>query len=166
MKNTKTSKPTTLRKTPAKKPYRLSNEFLNMHSMKIQPVSNDWLDILAEQLVEWATTENPLILTMFYDERGIHSDVLARWMKKSKKLKQAHEFSKRVIGGRRELGALNKTLDSAIVARTMAMYNKDWQKLEEWRSELRKTTEEQKGDTIIRVEMPSYLEKKDADNKN
>jgi len=157
----KNPKPTTVTKSQVKKRYRDTAEFINMHTFRKTPVKIDYLELLAKELVEWATTEKPLILTIFYDERGIHSDVLARWMKRSKKLKQAHQFAKRVIGSRRELGALNKTLDSGIVARTMAMYNKDWKNLEEWRSNLRKTEEEQKGDTIIKVEMPSYLEKKD-----
>jgi len=148
-------------KKAAKLPYRHSDDYLNLHTMKLQPVSIEWLEILAKDLVEWAINdEKALKLTAFYTNRGICSDTLARWLRRSKILNTSHKFAKMVIGNRREVGALTKKFDATLVMRSMAVYDKEWKDLEEWRSDLKNKEEEQKAASFV-VKMQSFSEKKD-----
>lgn len=162
MKNPKTPKPNT-----PPKPSRafVFQDYLQATQIRKSKELKERLEKLADKLVEWALTcDDAIILREFYVENGLNP-MLAM---KNKKFKKAHELAKLAIGVRREKGTMLKRFSESTL-RSLPLYSpswtegEDWKKLEEWRSNLRKSADEQKGDTIIKVEMPSYLEKDKKD---
>ena len=157
-------------KKVSKSAYRSSREFLNLHTLKMQPVSDEWLEIFAKELVDWTINdENALTMNGFYVKKGVPSRTVARWRKRSKLFNEAHEFAKMIIGCRRETGALTKKLDAGIVLRTMAMYDEEWKKLEEWRADLKikEAEKKQPANFIVRMDsietIKAKLEKQEKD---
>jgi len=125
------------------------------------------LEKLADKLVEWALTcDDAIILREFYVQNGLNPELA----KKNKKFRKAHEFAKLAIGVRREKGTMLKRFSESTL-RSLPLYSpswdkdEDWKELEEWRSKLRKD-DDQKGETVIKVEMPSYLEKNESRDKD
>lgn len=161
----KTTKPSTAKKATTKQPYRHCDDYLNMHTFKNTPISIDWLERLAKELIDWARNDKTALkLTRFYTNKGIASDTVARWRKRSKAFDKAHRFAKGIIGDRREDGGLTKKLDSSIVQKTMAMYDSGWKELEIWRSELRRLEQEQEA-TTFNIKMNAIKESKDDDSR-
>lgn len=111
--------------------------FRDIITGKERVVSDDWKNKLATELAEWCLQDEALKITQFLSFKKVPVDCFYRWIKTNEQLKQAHEFAMRVIGDRREIGALKKKLDGTIVSYTMPHYDKDWKDLVEWRAKLK-----------------------------
>lgn len=117
-------------------------DYFNMTTFKMSPVSDVFLEKLAADLCQWALhDEEALKLNTFFAERGIHQHTAEVWRKRNKKLDSAYSFAKQCIGDRREMGGLKRKLDSGMVSTTMAHYDSDWKALAEWRAKLKAETE-------------------------
>lgn len=115
-------------------------------------VNDSYLSGLAQDLAKWAlNNEKALKITQFLNVRGIPSQTFTDWMKRNEELSAANKYALQVIGTRREILALNKELDTSMVKFTMATYDKDWRKLEEWRADLR-NSEVQATNNIVVIE--------------
>ena len=132
------------------------DEYRDMTSFRVKPVSDHFIDKLAQALVSWACdNEDALKLTQFFIQRRIDISYLYRWEQRSENLKMAHEFALMCIGARREIGALKRKYDAGIVASTMAHYDKSWKELEEWRAKLRnKELEDNKTMVVVMERFP------------
>ncbi len=111
---------------------------------------------LAHELVRWVQNPTSLVLAGFCAQTMIPHRVFYRWLNRSKELREAWEYSKEVIGVRRELGCLNGELNGLMVWRTMAMYDPQYKKLEIWRAKLRASVEEGKSYPKIEITMPKW----------
>ena len=117
-------------------------DYFNMTTFKMSPVSDVFIDRLAADLVQWALhDENALKLNTFFAERGIHQNTAQTWRERNKKLDDAYSFAKQCIGDRREMGGLKRKYDSGIVSSTMAHYDQDWKALAEWRAKMKAENE-------------------------
>jgi len=116
----------------------LFDEYLDIFTFKTRPVTDEWIEQLAKDLVKWSTEDDEAFkLTQYYRSRGIGSDDMKRWCERSPKLKKAHTVALQALGDRREIGALKKKYDPGMTRTMMPRYDKDWKKIEEWRSTLR-----------------------------
>lgn len=135
---------------PAKIAY---DNYRDMLTFRMKPVSDHFIDKLAQELVDWArNNEDALKLTQFFVQKGIDISNLYRWEERNETLKTAHEFALMCIGARREIGAIKKKYDAGIIASTMAHYDPSWKDLEEWRAMLRRKELEQNQTKFVVIE--------------
>lgn len=168
-KKPKTIKPSKSKKEPPKIYY---EDYLDLLTLRKKPVSERYILGIARHLIEWAT-KNPeaLAIRQFYLENGIDNNQIKRWAKRVPEIAAAVGVAKRAISLRREIGGLKKELSENMVLKSLPFYGsswaegEDWKKLEEWRNDMRKSADDKKGDTIINVEMPSYLKPKKKTKK-
>lgn len=152
----KTNNSNTTSRKGAKSAYRYSDEFLNMHTLKMQPVSEAWLEKLAKKLANWAINDkSALTLKRFYIQQGICSRTVARWRKRSDIFNRSHEFAKEAIGDRREIGALTKKYSESVILKSMHHYDEEWRAIDRWHSDLKKNEQEQKT-TTFNISMPNF----------
>lgn len=90
----------------------------------------DKLAIEAREMTAWAAKEDNLVLAEFYATRGYDYDDVAYFEKISEVFFKAKRLAKVMIGARREKGALKGKLDSAIVRKSMALYDPEMKAFE------------------------------------
>lgn len=149
----KTIKPST---EDTAKPKYVYDEYYDYFTFKMKPVSDQWIDALAHDLLDWATTnDNAFKITQFYHLRGIGSDDIKRWRERNKNLDVAYVRALEMLGNRREIGAIKGKLKEGIVLSSMPMYDKKWKSLAEWRAALRNKADEEKPVRVIIEQIPS-----------
>lgn len=136
------------------------DEYFNTISFQLAPASGDFKKRMGIELVEWARL-NPqaLRITQFFNGKGIHIATWYDWIDKDENLKKMHKMALSMIADRREIGALNRTLDATMVKHTMAMFDEDWKKHEEWRARLSDTQANNTGTKIVVIEKFGLEEK-------
>jgi len=113
-------------------------EHLCLNTWKMTPITEAWLDALAQDLYTWARDDdNALKLTQFYTTRGIANATMMKWIEVSPKLKAAHAAALQMIGDRRELGVIHRKYDSAMIAPMMYYYDNAWKQNAQWREDLK-----------------------------
>ena len=141
------------------------DHYLDLVSFREKPISDQSLEKLAKDLVAWAINdETATKIKPFFIFRGMGTTDVKRWKKRNKKFAAAYSLALSAIGNRREHGALTKKYDSNTVIKSMPLYDSDWKDLEEWRSNLRKSEQENKATTFT-IKMDSFKDKKDKDGK-
>lgn len=152
----KTTKPSTCKGVKKKNGYTFLGEILELKTFRTHPVSVEWLDRFAELfLKEVISNEKIVTMVQAYYHSGVYSNSIDRWRKRSKKFDEAYKLAKQHIGARREAGAIHKKYDSAMIARSMPIYDKAWRKLEEWRASLKNKEEEEKV-TTFNINIPQF----------
>jgi hypothetical protein len=139
-------------------------DYRDMQTFEMKPCTDTFLGLLAEDMVKWVDeSQDNLKLEQFFHSRHINYRNLHRWLPRSEALQEAHEYVLHRLGTKREIGALKREYDSAIVRTTMPHYDKTWKELEEWRSKLKEPTES--GDKVVVIErfpdVPSVPERKE-----
>lgn len=115
-------------------------EYLNMKDLQKHVVTNFYLERLAQELHEWASNNSTALkISTFFKERGVSGTTLDRWRKLSPVFDEAYIDAKEIIGDRRELGIFNEGFPENFVKHSMALYDKEWKQLEEWRSKLKES---------------------------
>lgn len=139
-------------------------DYRDMLSMEMRPCPELFLDHLAADMVKWvdASPDN-LTIEQFFHEKHLGMRNLYRWLPRSEVLQEAHEYVLHRLGTKREIGAIKREYDSAMIRSTMPHYSKTWKDLEEWRSKLKEPTES--GDKVVVIErfpdVPSVPERKE-----
>lgn len=155
----KNSKPITSKKETSKNTA-LSEK--DIFFFKRVPVSDEYLQKLAFELVHWALNdEKALKITQFRTARFICRDVWERWMARCPELSDANSFALEVIGDRREMGGLERRLDSSIVSYTMPHYDPAWKELVAWKSALKEKERDQQAQNFV-VQMQAFGDLHDA----
>jgi len=133
----------TAKKTSKKKSYKYFGEYKDFFTHKMTPVSERFLDRLAEDILNWAITEKKAYTTdKFWYTKGISPRVAARWRERYKPLSDAYNDAQIMIGIRREEGSLTKVLDSNTFFRTAYFYSPAFVKTAEWQAELKQKHDE------------------------
>lgn len=131
------------KKTTKKRPYTYFDEYRDLFTGRMKPVSDAFLDRLSQDLIDWVIKEeHALILKVFFREKGIGYRTAQKWAKRSPRLREAMDDAKDVIGSRREIGALMRIYDSGMVKLIQHFYDPEWKKSEEWRAELKAKQDE------------------------
>ena len=104
-------------------------EYLDLYTFETKPVTNRFLDMLADKYKNWVVMhEDALIFTEFLEEQYLCTDSFYSWMEKSPNLKRAHKYVLMVLGNRRERGAINKSMDGNFISKTHGHYSEVWVK--------------------------------------
>lgn len=85
--------------------------------------TDDKIEYEADLLIEWAQKDSSLVLGQHYGARGYSYDHAMDWAKRNEKYKMAKKVALTIVGARREEKALYAIIDSAIVKRSMHMYD-------------------------------------------
>ena len=128
------------------------DEYLNTLSLKMEPAGDAFFKRIPIELITWAQeNKSAYRLTQFLNMKGIPRGTWFKWCESKPLIKEAHEIALSLIADRREIGALERRLDSTMVKHTMPMYDKEWKALEEWRAKI-SNNEEQSGNKIVVIE--------------
>jgi len=148
-------------KKKQKTPSTYYDQYRDLFTFRMKPVPMSFIERISKELVEWAyTNEDALVLSDFFYSKGIGSRVANGWANKTPILKQAVEEAKRLLGNRREKGAIKKEYDAGMIKATMNLYHDEWEKLEVWRAELK-----QKQDEITQKSTIQWVLEKFPDSK-
>lgn len=122
--------------------------------MKEKPVSLNFLESLARDMIEWSKKDSSLRVSDYFLECEIPNQMIYRWMDKYDFLKYAHEITMARIASRREIGAITRKFDSGAIERYQPMYDPEYKKLVEWRASLSDKNKDSQGTLIVQM-MPA-----------
>ena len=122
---TSNSNTTELKTTPKKTT--VIDQYYDMFFFKHRPVTETFLDTLAENYVKWfATNKEAILFTQFLQDQNINRSDFYRWILRSDKLQKAHEFVLMILCNRREVGAATKKYDSNMISKVHGHYSDIW----------------------------------------
>jgi len=134
----KTSHNSIKKDSVSKKGYVFFDDYTDLFTFKKVPISEAYIDRLATELLDWAlNNDDALKMSQFYLGKGISYHSFSRWLKRSKNLEEAHNSALKLLGNRREIGAIKKKYDTSMIATMMPKYDEDWKEVIEWRSKLK-----------------------------
>lgn len=157
----KTFKPITKNKKKSKMLTREEEEskifYLDMYTMRQKPYSNQTLEDMAVELLNWAKdTKDVVSLYEFFILKGIAKQTFSNFVKRCPKLKKAKDFAIMIFGMRREKGALLKNLDFNTMKHMQGRYDPEWKEREEYFLDQKKqVADKQQSSSTINCSMPS-----------
>lgn len=125
---TSNSNTTELKTTPTGKKFPIVlEEYLDMYLLQKKPVTDTFLEMLASTYIKWVKEETKcLLFTEFLQYQGIRREDFYRWLLRSEKLRQAHDFVIMVLCNRREVGAITRKYDSSMITKMHGFYSDIW----------------------------------------
>ncbi len=132
----------------------LIGQYLSLKTFQYHPLTVKFVEQECVRLVEWAQLENSLVLLDFIDLRGYSEETFYDWCKKFSNFEEAHQFAKRRIGSRREVGAMTRKFDGNFVAKMMGHYSRAWREEMIFAAKLRDDSSKQNDIKIVIEEMP------------
>lgn len=157
----KSTKIPTAKKIPKNEDLKLSvwlEDYMDLFSFKLKPVTQGFIDRLAHELNEWSKQEDSLVLRDFYDSKDIPRDAFYRWIDKYPELQEAFKVAKGRISSRREKGGMTRKFDPSFIINSMPMYDSEWKEFVQWKSNL-KSSEGSNDKIVIEI---NDLSKKSA----
>lgn len=136
-------------------------DYLDLQSMKMKPISEASIERISLELVEWSKQEDSLVFRDFYDNKNIPEDAYYRWINTYPILKAAHNLAKGRIGSRREKGVITRKYEASSIIGSMPMYDKEWKDLIAWKSSLK----EQSATGNITINLPNISTAKPQENE-
>lgn len=142
-------------------PTRIIPSYRDLLTGKQQPVPKSFLDQLAKELISWAINDkDAIILSQFFYERGIPHATFHSWLRTDSDFKNIYETAKRIIGNRRESGAITRKYEAGMIKASMSMYSDDWKELEDYRSEQRQKRDEKTASANIQWVLEKFPDSK------
>lgn len=142
-------------------PFKYLDEYRELFTMRMKPVSESFLQQIAGELLAWAyNNKDALILRDFFHDKGIPARSAARWAQKHQVLKQAMEEAKYMLGSRREKGAVKREYEPGMIRAVQHQYDPEWRKDEIWRAELKQKQDERSSQIKLEVIMPKFPDSK------
>lgn len=129
------------------------DDYIGCFGMKIKPVTEAFLERVAEELVEWAMKEDSIYLEDFCILKGFNIDVLYRWREKSINLKEAYKFAKMALGSKTYKGSLYGKMKENTAHFLMPHYSEIWMNMKLLNSHLK---DNQNAPTQITVNMTPF----------
>lgn len=132
---------------------KLYDTYLDMHTLRQRPFSLESIERVATELLDWSRNDNTaLVMQQFYDLKGIGVRTIHDWIKRSEKLKLAHETAKRTVGARREVGAITRKYDAGSALKMMPEYSSEWLMMEEKRAAMRNESKDKSDkNTVFKI---------------
>jgi len=108
--------------------------------------TDEELEQMAKELIEWAKTSEAKIYRKWLAERGIYPSVCKDLRERSKVFSNAIDYAKYLIGCRREELAIEGIMPEGIWSKTNAVYDID---IREWELEKKRADIDSKATTFI-----------------
>lgn len=117
-------------------------EYWNFDSMRLIPVTKATILRLAENGIKWAReNERAYKVEQFLVEQGIELKTWLRWCDQHPELQNAYDHMLTIIGCRREVGLLERKLETQATMFMMPSYDPRWKKALEWKTGLTNKSE-------------------------
>jgi len=113
------------------------NEYIDATLTRITPLSENIVNNLAEELIEWVKKEDKLTFTSFLIHKKIPRDTFYQWTEKYPKLRTAHQLALMGLSDRRETGGLTRKLDPSFAFNSMPLYDPAWKEFMQWKANLK-----------------------------
>lgn len=118
-------------------------EYEDCFTFQTKPVTQMFLERLSHDLIEWAKAEKRAFkLSQFYINKGIPKNTFFRWCDKYPILGNAKETAMSLLADRREIGAIDKKLDSKMILMNLHQYDSDWDAVHKYHSDLKVDNED------------------------
>lgn len=132
------------------------DEYRNMNTFRIYPVTVEYIEQVALELIEWAKDDcRALKISQFFTRQGISTTTVKKWRDKSPVFDEAYVYAKQIIGDRRETGAIENEYDSGMIRSSMPIYDDEWKMNEEWRSKLKDQSGQMGNVKVVIEQCPS-----------
>lgn len=120
----------------------------------IKPVSEEFVLTLFQEMRQWAIdNDDALKISQFWHIRRVPRTSMEMWRDKFPSCGALYKEVMEIIGNRREIGAMKRKYTESITMQSMALYDKDWRDMAEWRAALSKKNEaDEAKDTIVVIE--------------
>ena len=123
---------------PATYDARMFEEKLDIFTLKKIPISDGYIETLAQEALNSAlNNKDDLIMMGYFYERGHHRSDIWRWSQRNEKFKELIETRRKIIGAKRESGGLLQDpskkyhrLKDNLVRFTMPFYEDEWRNRE------------------------------------
>jgi len=125
--------------------------YTDMLFFKEKPVSEAFIERLAQQMVDWSKQDDSLRITQFFNKCGIPNSMLYKWMDRFPVFKAAHEFTMSALADRRDIGALTRKYDGNYIEKSMGMYDPEYRKFMEWRASLADKNKDAQGTLVVQM---------------
>ena len=86
-------------------------DYQDLFSFKMKPVTQGFIERLAHELNEWSKKDDSLVFVDFYGSRDIPDEAFYRWIRTYPELKNVHSLAKKRLAGRREVGGVTRKFD-------------------------------------------------------
>lgn len=129
-----------------------NEEYFDLFTLRVKPVSDAFIEKVAEGLIKWADLKSSFRISDFYMDRGMDNDDFYRWIKRNKNMKRAHKYAMSRIGSRREKGAMFNELNVTMVTKTLGHYCEIYEKEEQKRSDQRQKENVDNQKTVVVIE--------------
>ncbi len=130
-----------------------NNESLDMITLnwKPWPVTPEHINRLTEEVLQWATDEKieALRITDFCTYKGTYTAHMYRLLEKYPSFKEAWKEATKIIGSRRERGALKKQYDGNTMRWGQHHYGEEWASYDKYHADLK--NQEATKDTEIKL---------------
>lgn len=111
-------------------------EYLDPSYLRISPVNEKIIDIIAQELLDWSCDNETFTLTSFLVKKRIHRQSFYAWKEKFPKLKFAYDISMMAFVDRREVFGLLRKIDPGTAFNSLAKYDDEWKEFVQWKSNL------------------------------
>jgi hypothetical protein len=130
-------------------------EYYCWKDLQPKPVTMAFLEKTADLLIDWATNnKDALALEGFYEYSGIAPRSYCTFRKRCPKLQEAHDQALVIIGNKREVGAMQKKLDSASVWRRQYQFGETYKEAMIFAAQLAKKEESVSGGAQFTICLP------------
>lgn len=140
-------------------------EYLDPEYLRITPTSEKIIDIIAQELLDWSSSDEHFTVNSFLVKKRIHWKTFGEWKKKFPKLKWASDIAMMALADRREVFGLLRKIDPTTAFNGLAKYDEEWKDFLQWKSILNDKNASQPDVTIqlsnITSENLEYLKYKE-----
>lgn len=133
--------------------------YSNFYTQKELPISELVIEAFAKDLVKWASEDDEALkVSQFYLSKGVAYSTYVGWVAKYPCLKVAHDAALRIIGNRREVGAIKNKYNQIMITKVQYLYDDEWWTAEVARENLRAESRKKAegGDKNITVVLDHY----------
>lgn len=136
-------------------------DFLDKETLSIYPSRDDWRQRLIYTMAKWSEKSTSLELLQFCMEYKIPRTTLYQWTEKYPDIKEGYENMRLALACHRRVGTMNKKLDGAYAYKDMHMYDKEWEAINRYHSDMKKEEEKQSHTFIINDSKPRIVSKEE-----
>ena len=141
--------------TDKEKKYKWLEDYQDMFTFDLKPISDGGLHKLASEIVHWAQNdEAALQVGAFLRKKGIPRDAYYSWVNKYPVMKRANDSVLWAIGDRREMKGMTRELDPGMIKWMMPHYDPAWMNILKLQSQLKDAQSASLGLRV--VEIPAF----------
>lgn len=118
---------------------------------RLIPVSEGFLNKIGMELIEYVEDPDIEILRIewFFTKRRILPDLARDWASKYSDFGKIYNACKKIIGMRREDGALRHGWNASVAMATMPMFDDEYKALKEWEAKMKSDADGNSGKVLV-----------------